>query len=59
MTRYRVTAVAGYAGHQQGDEIEADLGKNAERWAVENGLLEPVKAKSAKKKPEPEEAGDA
>jgi len=58
MTKYKVTAKVGYAGHQPGDEFDANLTPDQERRAIERGAIKPVKDTSKPKAPR-KGAGDA
>ena len=40
---YKVIAAQGYAGHAEGEEFEAELDPFLEKWAKDQGLIEPVK----------------
>lgn len=42
-TTYKVLAVTGFDGHQEGEEFEAELDEEQEQRAVERGSLEVVK----------------
>lgn len=54
MTTYRVTGQTAFAGHEPGEEFEAELDPAQERRAIERGSIKAVKATKHK-----EEEGDA
>lgn len=58
MTKYRVTGPVPYAGHQPGEEFEAELPEDVERRALERGSLE-VAGRKKKKTENEEEETDA
>jgi hypothetical protein len=53
-TKYKVTGLTGYSGHQPGEEFEAELDPEQERRAVERGSIEVVKQTKTKKEEEPD-----
>jgi hypothetical protein len=60
MTTYKVTGTTAYAGHQPGEEFDAELDEQAERRAVGRGSIRVVKRADKKTtKKEEEEATDA
>lgn len=50
MTLYKVTAATGYAGHELGEEFEAELSEEQERRAKERGSIRVIKRGDNQKK---------
>jgi hypothetical protein len=58
MTVYKVTGPVAYAGHEPGEEFEAELEPDLERRALERGAIE-VAGKRSSGKRQAKEDGDA